>query len=70
MGVSTRGGNLYSGCKLGCMFLECIFGEVYIREGGGEGGGGGGGGGVNRLSQYFYPEKEIFIFFRLSKQKF
>ena len=25
--------------------------------------------GVNRVSQYFYPEKEIFIFFRFSQNK-
>ena len=58
MGVCTRGGSLYSGCKLGCIFLECIFGEVYIREGA-----------VNKVSQYFYLEKEIFIFFRFSQKK-
>ena len=56
MGVSTRGGNLYSGCKLGCIFLECIFGEVYIRERGG------GGGGVTGFRTFFILKKKSLFF--------
>ena len=66
MGVCTREGSLYSGCKLGCIFLECIFGEVYIRDGGW---GAGGGGGLTGFRNIFILKKKSLFFLDSLKTK-